>query len=511
MIDTSAYQSLKRLADDPVDLRQGISKDRLLRFASHTKLLSLHYALERVDQRVLLTLQQLARETDAVQQFHAMAEGAFINQVEGCTDRPVQVLHLLNRLMPKKGLDQARSHILEQRRNIIDYLTTCPFERVVQIGIGGSELGPKAIYRALTHHHDAKRRLNFLSNVDPDHTEAVLQAVDPRKTLFVVVSKSGSTLETQVNERRARECLAACGLDPRQHMVAITTPGSKLDQDTDFHARFTMLEAVGGRFSATSPVGEFCLRFGLGNEVVDHFLAGAATMDETALNTDIRHNPSLLSALLNVWNHHFLGINNRAVLPYAHHLDEFVLHLQQCAMESNGKSVHRMGYPISYPTAAVLWGAPGTNSQHSFFQQLHQGTVQTQCTFLGFECSQSKTADTQAHLALNQNLVAQMVALACGQPSENANRRFEGNRCSRLITARQLNAETVGALLSFFENEIAYEGFLLGVNSFDQEGVQLGKVLATALDPEQTALREKLGGLSQVLLDAESAFLGRTK
>lgn len=501
---TNACGQLRTLAKETVDLTaEGtLTPQRIERFASKGPIFNLHYAFERVDHRVLKVLQALCNEMGLVDQHRALAAGARFNQVEGWTKKPVQVLHMLNRGHPNsKVMAQEREFIDRERKRMCDFLQHLDprIDTFVQIGIGGSELGPRAMVRALEVSRQPDRRVFFMSNVDPDHACTVLDQLELDRTLFAVVSKSGSTLETSSNESLVRHRLEAAGLHVRDHMVSITTPASLLDNETAFKQRFYMLPAVGGRFSTTSPVGEFCLRFALPEPLVDEFLDGARVQDEQSSTPGLLENQALLAAALNIWNQVFLAVENHAVLPYAQVLDDFVLHLQQCSMESNGKSINRRGIPLRYPSSAVLWGAPGTNSQHSFFQQLHQGTSRTACTFIGFRQPQHPLADLNAHRALNQNMIAQMVALAHGRPSKNPNQAFSGNRPSRALMAEQLNARSLGALLSFYENQITYEGLLLNVNSFDQEGVQLGKMLANALDPAQTELRQQLGSLSEIL------------
>ncbi len=510
---TQSHKTLLELARNPFALNKAdsLTKQRLSSLICQTDLLALHYAFEHVNEPLLQAFQELTDELKLDEQYQAMSHGEAINQVQGWTDDPVAVLHQLTRGFPEDQsvLKKERALIEGEKRRMKQFLADHPqFTTMIQIGIGGSELGPKAMFRALSAYKQPNRDLRFLSNVDPDHAIDVLQGIDWRHTLVAVVSKSGSTLETKTNEAWVRAQLETAGCNTREHIVSITTPASLLDDNNKYLTSFYMLPSVGGRFSSSSAVGELALRFALGNDVVDDFMAGAKAMDIQCRLTDVRRNPALLAALLNIWNHVYLGINNLAILPYTQALDDFVLHLQQCVMESNGKSINRVGKKLGYSTSAILWGSPGTNSQHSYFQQLHQGTTRTSTCFVGFKNPQNERASNAAHVALNNNLIAQMVALACGRKSDNPNHNFDGNRPSRLIMADRLDGRTVGALLSLFENQIAYEGFILNLNSFDQEGVQLGKKLAQALEPNQDALRAQLGPLQDVLLDAKHVFLG---
>jgi glucose-6-phosphate isomerase len=267
-----------------------------------------------------------------------------------------------------------------------------------------------------------------------------------------------------------------------------------------------MYDYIGGRYSSTSMVGAVMLGFYLGFAHVREFLQGAAEVDSQAEEPDLRNNIPLLLALLGIWNHNFLGYPTLAVLPYSQALHRFPAHLQQCDMESNGKSIDRRGAAVTTKTGPILWGEPGTNGQHAFYQLLHQGTEIVPVEFIGFRHSQYG-ADTEVNGTTSQqkllaNLFAQMVAMAQGQPSENPNKVFPGNRPSCLLFAEQLTPRTMGALLAIYEAKIVFQGLAWNINSFDQEGVQLGKVLATTFlkamkDPGKTA-----GSLEKDFLDA---------
>ena len=317
------------------------------------------------------------------------------------------------------------------------------FTTVVQIGIGGSDLGPRALYIALENWAKAnntfKMEAKFISNVDPDDAAAVLASVDLAHSLFIVVSKSGTTLETLTNEAFVKDALTKAGLNPSRHMLAVTSETSPLAKSDEYLTAIFMDDYIGGRYSSVSGVGGAILSLAFGPEVFADILDGAAEEDKLATNKNILENPDMLDALIGVYERNVQGYPSTAVLPYSQALSRFPAHLQQCDMESNGKSVNRFGEPVDYVTGPVIFGEPGTNGQHSFYQLLHQGT-------------------NIVPLHLNKN--------------------FKGGRPSSIIVGEELTPKSLGALLAHFENKIMFQGFVWNLNSFDQEGVQLGKVLA---------------------------------
>ena len=368
------------------------------------------------------------------------------------------------------------------------------FTTVVQIGIGGSDLGPRAMYLALENwakkNNTLKMKAQFISNVDPDDAAAVLNAVDVAHALFVLVSKSGTTLETLTNESFVKEALKKAGLDASKHMIAVTSETSPLAKSDDYLAAFFMDDYIGGRFSSTSAVGGAVLSLAFGPDVFAQFLEGAAAEDKLSANKNVMENPEMLDALIGVYERNVLGYPGTAVLPYSQALSRFPAHLQQLDMESNGKSVNRFGEPVDYPTGPVIFGEPGTNGQHSFYQLLHQGTDIVPLQFVGFRNSQIGTdieiQGSTSQQKLCANVAAQIVAFACGKSDDNRNKNFEGGRPSSIIIGDSLTPKSLGALLAHFENKIMFQGFLWNVNSFDQEGVQLGKVLAKRVLAHET-------------------------
>ncbi|RUM41245.1 MAG: glucose-6-phosphate isomerase, partial [Desulfocapsa sp.] len=359
------------------------------------------------------------------------------------------------------------------------------FHTLIHVGIGGSDLGPRSIYEALQAYAKPNRTVRFISNVDPDDSARVLEETDLNRSLVLVVSKSGTTLETLANETIVRTALQAAGLNPAGHCISVTGKSSPMDNPARYLQSFYMYDYIGGRYSSTSMVGAVMLGFGIGYENLLSFLRGANSMDNTSADKNIRNNIPLLLALLGVWNHNFLGMHTVAVLPYSQALHRFPAHLQQCDMESNGKAVQRNGEAVHIASGPVVWGEPGTNGQHAFYQLLHQGTEDVAVEFIGFRQSQrGRDLDIQGSSSqqkLLANLLAQSMALAVGKEDDNPNKRFSGNRVNSVLLAKQLTPETMGALLSLYEAKIVFQGFCWNINSFDQEGVQLGKKLATEL------------------------------
>ena len=472
--------------------------------------LTYNYAAKQVDDDVLNALAKLAKEAQLTEKFKALYNGEVIN-----TGEKRLVLHQLTRgqlgdPVVADGVDK-RAFYVEQQDKIADFANKVhageitnaageKFTTVVQIGIGGSDLGPRAMYLALENwakkNGKFKMEAKFISNVDPDDAAAVLNSIDVAHSIFVLVSKSGTTLETLTNESFVKDALKNAGLDASKHMIAVTSETSPLAKSDDYLAAFFMDDYIGGRFSSTSAVGGAVLSLAFGPEVFAEFLEGAAEEDKLSMNEDVLKNPEMLDALIGVYERNVLGYPATTVLPYSQALSRFPAHLQQLDMESNGKSVNRFGEPVNYPTGPVIFGEPGTNGQHSFYQLLHQGTDIVPLQFVGFKNSQIGTdvviQESTSQQKLCANVVAQIVAFACGKADENRNKNFEGGRPSSIIIGDQLDPKALGALLAHFVNKIMFQGFVWNVNSFDQEGVQLGKVLAKRVLAHDTdgALKE---------------------
>ncbi len=469
--------------------------------------LKYNYAAKPVTSDTLTSLLDLGREQQIVEKFRALAGGAIMN-----TGERRRVLHHLLRgelagRVEENGADlgafyrEQRARFGEFAENVrsgrLRGSTGKPFTTVVQIGIGGSDLGPRALHLALEHGRfsaapsaDVRLAVRFIANVDPDDAAAVLGSIDLESTLFILVSKSGTTQETLTNHAFVVEAMKSsriAGLRPSSHVVAVTSRLSPLAQSDEFLDAFFIDDYIGGRYSATSAVGGVALSCAFGPAVFDEMLAGAHAADRAALETPIERNAAALDALIGVYERSILGFSATAVLPYSQALLRFPAHLQQLDMESNGKRVNRFGAEIHYPTGPVVFGEPGTNGQHSFYQLLHQGTDIVPLQFVGFRASQigrdvspDGWTGTQK---LNANLAAQIVAFAKGSTDADPNKSFPGNRPSSLLYGERLTPRSLGALLAHFENKIMFQGFCWNINSFDQEGVQLGKRLAgTILD-----------------------------
>lgn len=498
--DLKAAQRLTELAQQPYNLARpdSLPPERIAACRASACGFDLLYAAQRIDDEVLAALQELADEAGLLAQFRAMQRGAVMNRIVGHASEERQVLHTACRdvfsdtpLAPE-ATAQAKEQLarLKQFLADVDSGAVCneqgqSFTTMLQVGIGGSDLGPRALYLALEKYRLPGRSARFIANVDPDDAAAVLASLDLSRTLINVVSKSGSTLETRTNEELVRTALTEAGLNPAKHLVAVTGAGSPMDDPAKYLASFHMYDYIGGRYSATSMVGGVTLGFALGYEQFIEVLRGAYEMDTAAAQADIHSNLPLLMALLGIWNRNFLGCNTVAVLPYSQALLRFPAHLQQCDMESNGKQVSRLGNPVTWKTGPIVWGEPGTNGQHAFYQLLHQGTEIVPAEFIGFRCSQHgrdiTVSGTTSQQKLVANMLAQSLAMAQGREHENPNKHFAGNRPNSVLIAEQLTPYAMGALLALYENRIAFQGFCWNINSFDQEGVQLGKVLADRL------------------------------
>jgi glucose-6-phosphate isomerase len=493
-----AWKTLKDLAVRPYDLsREGsLEKNgRLEQYVCRSDLLRLFFSAQRVNDDVLDCLQQLADELELVDQFKEMRRGGVINRIAGYESENRQVLHTGCRDfftdnpaepeitgLARLELDKLKDFLNKLEEGRFRNKNGKPFDTLVQVGIGGSDLGPRSVVEALKHFSRPGRSVRFVSNVDPDDCARVLAEISLETTLVNIVSKSGTTLETLANEKLVRSIMEKKGINPSGRCIAVTGKGSPMDNPDNYLRSFYMFDSIGGRFSTTSMVGLVALGFSIGFEGVMAFLKGAAAVDYGAEEKNILRNIPLLMALLGIWNRNLLGFNSLAVLPYSQALYRFAAHLQQCDMESNGKSVTRYGKQVACRTGPLVWGEPGTNGQHAFYQLLHQGTEIVPIEFIGFAESQSgldsRIDGTTSQEKLLANLLAQMVAFATGRDSDNPNRRFVGNRPSSLLFARRLTPEIMGAILATYEAKIVFQGFAWNINSFDQEGVQLGKILA---------------------------------
>jgi len=457
--------------------------------------LNYSWAAKAADDGCVKLLAELANETQLIAKYKALLNGEMMN-----TGEKRKVLHQLLRGEQGQPVTENGKDIGDFYRKELDRLcafandvhsgkykgsTGKAFTTVIQIGIGGSDLGPRAMYIALDNWAQAqgKKKLNakFISNVDPDDASAIVASSSLDECLFILVSKSGTTQETLSNELFVKDKLKKAGLDSSKHMIAVTSETSPLARNSAYLDSFYIDDYVGGRYSSSSAVGGCVLSLAFGADVFKSFLSGAAEADKLSLNEDILKNAALLDALLGVWERNFLKYPSTAVLPYSQALSRFPAHLQQMDMESNGKRVNRNGEAIDYETGPAIFGEPGTNGQHSFYQLLHQGTDIIPLQFIGFTDSQRgddvSVDGSVSQTKLAANLAAQIVAFAKGQDSSDKNKEFPGGRPSSLIYGKQLTPAVLGSLLAHYENKVMFQGFVWNVNSFDQEGVQLGKIL----------------------------------
>jgi glucose-6-phosphate isomerase len=523
---TAAYKKLSALVPNAKQfnftsfLTAGRVKDCVAPMAGG---LSYSWAAKQVDRPVLDALGALAGEQELIAKYKALLDGEIFN-----TGEKRSVLHHLLRGQLGKAVIRDGKDLGAFYRGELEKFSAFAgavhagkirssggkiFSAVVQIGIGGSDLGPRALYLALENWavKEGKRRMRaaFISNVDPDDASLVTASVPLDETLFVLVSKSGTTQETLANELFVKDKLVKAGLDPRKHIVAVTSETSPLARNPAYLDSFYIDDFIGGRYSSSSAVGGVILSLAFGPDVFKELLSGAHEADALALRTDLADNAALLDALIGVWERNFLGYPYTAILPYSQALSRFPAHLQQLDMESNGKRVNRDGLPLAYSTGPVVFGEPGTNGQHSFYQLLHQGTDIVPLQFVGFTESQRgndvEVDGSGSQTKLKANLAAQIVAFAKGQSSGDGadkTKEFPGGRPSSLIYGKRLTPAALGALLAHFENKVMFQGFVWNLNSFDQEGVQLGKVLT-----KKVLAAKSGGGSGDTALDAYSAIL----
>jgi len=468
--------------------------------------LFLDYSKNRVTDETIELLVALAEQSGLERHRDAMFSGDRINVSEHRS-----VLHVALR-MPKgsslivEGIDVvAQVHeVLDRMRAFCDRIrsgdwkghTGKPIRNVVNIGIGGSDLGPVMAYEALKHYTQRDLTFRFVSNVDSTDFVEATRDLDPEETLFIISSKTFVTLETMTNARSARDwALAALGDESAiaKHFVAVSTNAEKVSEfgiDTD--NMFGFWEWVGGRYSMDSAIG-LSTMLAVGPDGFAELLAGFHEMDEHFRTAPLRENLPALMGLLAVWYADFFGVQTMGVMPYEQYLKRFPAYLQQLTMESNGKHVTLDGAHVDYDTGAIYWGEPGTNGQHSFYQLIHQGTRLIPVDLIGFGRSLNPLRDH--HDLLMSNVFAQSQALAFGKTEEEvraegtaedvvSHRVMEGNRPTNVILAEELTPRVLGTLVALYEHSVFTQGAIWGIDSFDQWGVELGKALAQAIIPE---------------------------
>ena len=488
----------KLFADDP---------KRGERMASEAVGLYLDYSKNRVTDETIQLLLQLAEECELRSRIDSMFRGEKINITENRS-----VLHVALRapkgsslVVDGKDVIPPVHAVLEKMADLSDRIrsgawtghTGKRIRNVINIGIGGSDLGPVMAYEALKHYSDRSMKFRFVSNVDgTDFAEAV-EDLDPAETLFIVSSKTFTTLETMTNAHTARDwTLKGLGGDIKavsKHFVAVSTNTAKVSEfGIDTANMFEFWDWVGGRYSMDSAIG-LSTMLAVGPDNFRALLAGFHEMDEHFRTAPLESNLPVLMGLLAVWYNDFFGAETVAVLPYEQYLKRFPAYLQQLTMESNGKHVTLNGTAVDYPTGPIYWGEPGTNGQHSFYQLIHQGTRLIPCDFIAF--AQTLNPLGRHHDILSANVFAQAEALAFGKTAEQVkaegtpdwlvpHRVFEGNRPSNTILAEKLTPNALGKLIALYEHSVFTQGTIWNIDSFDQWGVELGKVLAQRIIPE---------------------------
>ena len=488
--------------------------DRGERLVAEGAGLFLDYSKHRVTDETMGLLLDLAGECGVERRRDAMFAGEHINVSE---DRAV--LHVALRMPRDRSLIVDGEDVVQQVHEVLDRMsdfssrildgewkghTGKTIRNVINIGIGGSDLGPVMAYEALRHYSRRDLTFRFVSNVDGTDFAEKTRDLDPEETLFIISSKTFTTLETMTNARTARAWALANLIDEAavaKHFVAVSTNAEEVSRfGIDTANMFGFWEWVGGRYSMDSAIG-LSTMIAIGPEQFAEMLAGFHTVDEHFREAPLESNLPALMGLLAVWYADFFGAQTVAVLPYDQYLHRFPAYLQQLTMESNGKHVTLAGARVDYDTGAVFWGEPGTNGQHSFYQLIHQGTRLIPCDFIGFHRSLNPlpAGDGAAHHdLLFSNVLAQPEALAFGKTPEEVraegtsddvvpHRVMEGNRPSSVILAERLSPRTLGSLVALYEHSVFTQGAIWDIDSFDQWGVELGKVLAKRIIPELTA------------------------
>src|SRR5579862_3317325 len=498
------YKAISKL-----HLRQLFADDpkRGQRMALDAVGLYLDYSKNRVTDQTLTLLLQLATESGLRTRIDAMFSGEKINITEKRA-----VLHVALRAPKDESIYVDGNNVVPEIHAVLDRMadfsnrvrsgewkghTGKRIRNVINIGIGGSDLGPVMAYEALKHYSERSMTFRFVSNVDgTDFAEAV-EDLDPAETLFIISSKTFTTLETMTNAQTARAwSLAGLGGDEKsvaKHFVAVSTNATEVSKfGIDTANMFEFWDWVGGRYSMDSAIG-LSTMMAVGPENFRTLLAGFHEMDEHFRTAPFEKNLPVLMGLLGLWYNNFFNAHTVAVLPYEQYLKRFPAYLQQLTMESNGKSVTLAGATVNYSTGPIYWGEPGTNGQHSFYQLIHQGTRLIPCDFIAF--TQPLHAIGRHHDILLANVFAQSEALAFGKTPKQVkkegtadwlvpHRVFEGNRPSNTILAERLTPETLGKLIALYEHSVFTQGVIWNINSFDQWGVELGKVLAQRIIPE---------------------------
>ncbi len=518
LTDLPSWRALQEHYDQVRDLHMRDlfreDPDRASRLSIQDGPLFLDFSKNRITQRTMSLLCDLARDAGLEDRREAMFSGERINSTENRS-----VLHVALRNRPDRPIVVDGEDVMPKVSAVLDRMEDFvgrvhsgqwrgysgqAITDVVNIGIGGSDLGPKMVTKALTWYNTHGLRLHFVSNIDGTHLQETLNQCSPERTLFVVASKTFTTQETMTNAASAREWLLESAGDDAavaRHFVAVSTNTEEVSRfGIDTENMFGFWDWVGGRFSLWSAIG-LPIALAVGMDRFRELLDGARAMDDHFRKAPLEENMPVILGLLAVWYTNFFGAQTQALLPYDQYLEEFAAYMQQGEMESNGKRVRLDGTPVDYSTGPVIWGEPGTNGQHAFYQLIHQGTKLIPCDFIGFAASLNPLGDH--HRMLMANFFAQTEALMLGKTEAEAKQELEaasmsrgeierllphkvfpGNRPSNSILIDRLTPETLGRLIALYEHKIFVQGVIWGINSFDQWGVELGKQLAKAILPE---------------------------
>ena len=506
LLKCQAWKELERIERQQLDLRKLFADDpdRAKHFTIETQGIYFDYSKHLVDRQIMKHLFDLARECKVQEAMEAMFTGERINRTE---DRAVLHIALRNLsngailidgkdVMPEVNRVIAQMAALSRRVRDGQWtgFTGKKIKNIINIGIGGSDLGPAMVCQALRPYGANHLNISFVSNVDGTHLLETLRDKNPEETLFIIASKTFTTQETMTNAQSARDWLLQNLKDPSavaSHFVAVST-NKKLVQEFGIDAEnmFEFWDWVGGRYSLTSAIGLSIMLY-IGPENFSKLLDGFHHMDQHFRQTPFEKNIPVIMALLGIWYNNFYGAESVAILPYDQYLSRFAAYLQQADMESNGKSVDQQGRRVSYQTGPIIWGEPGTNGQHAFYQLIHQGTKLIPADFIGFAKTHNSLGDH--HQKLMSNFFAQTEALAFGRSGQELKscpdklipfKSFTGNRPTTSIMAERLTPEILGKLIAMYEHKIFVQGVIWNIYSFDQWGVELGKELASKILPE---------------------------
>jgi len=519
-IDFTNTQAYKYLSDHFIEINDqhlrtlfANDPDRFQKFSLSFNDILLDYSKNRISDKTMALLIQLAKECGLKEAIEAMFNAEAINETEG---RSVLHIALRNQGNERFVVDQLDvmpdvKAVLDKMELFCDSVISGKWKGysgkaitdVVNIGIGGSDLGPVMVYESLKSYRN-HLNLHFVSNVDGTHIAETLKKVNPATTLFLVASKTFTTQETMANAHSARNWFMENGGNKEgvaKHFVALSTNAKAVSEfGIDIKNMFGFWDWVGGRYSLWSAIGT-SIALGIGYDNFKALLKGAYEMDTHFRKTDFERNMPVILALLGIWYNNFFGAETQAILPYDQYMHRFAAYFQQGDMESNGKNIDRTGNPVTYQTGPVIWGEPGTNGQHAFYQLIHQGTKLIPCDFIAPAQSHNKTGSH--HILLLSNFFAQTEALmngktyeevmaelkASGRPEEEIKKLapfkvFEGNKPTNSILVKKITPESLGALIAMYEHKIFVQGIIWNIFSFDQWGVELGKQLANKILPE---------------------------